>query len=171
MNEDTEGIAWGRVAYFVFTALSGAAAGYWGGSLIHENRDANEIIVVVFPVLAGFLIAIMTIVGDPAMFGARTWRAVELARNPTFKRLVRQKWLFLLYLITVTAVFASALLKTALPNVACILERIYFGLAVTSFLLSMSLPGALMKIQMERHELMKADKLSEACDSTAPRRG
>jgi hypothetical protein len=151
---------WKRIAYFLVVLGAGVAAGYFGGSLIHDNHEASEVIITVFPILAGFLIAIMTIVGDPTVFAVGPWRAVELARNPTFDRLARQKWLFLVYLATVACVFAAALLKRNCPRLTEYLERVYLGLAVISFLLSVSLPGALMKIQLERYDIMISRKKS-----------
>jgi hypothetical protein len=154
------GVSWTRLTYFGIAALAGALAGFFGGCLIHDNHDAVEVIVTVFPILAGFLVAIMTIVGDPSVFGGRSWRAAELAMDPTYRSLVRQKWLFLLYLITVAGVFAAALLKKKWPMTTEIIERVYFGLAVGAFVLSLSLPGSLMRIQLERHEAMIARRRS-----------
>jgi hypothetical protein len=169
MTETTKGwlqrYSASRILYFVAVAAAGVAAYLYGGDLIHENKEATEVIVLVFPILAGFLIAIMTIVGDPTAFGSGSWRSVEMARDATFNSLARQKWLFLLYLITVLGAFAAALLKKTCPYATEIIERVYFGAAVSAFLMSLSLPGALMKIQLERHDLMIARKRAEAAEA------
>lgn len=147
-------IAITRTIYLLFVVSAGVLSGVFGGPLIHENKEATEVIVLVFPILAGFLIAIMTILGDPTAFSSGSWRSVELARKATFNGLARQKWLFIMYLLAVIGAFIAALLKKPCPRVTEIIERLYFGLAVSCFLLSLSLPGALMKIQLERHDLM-----------------
>ena len=47
-------------------------------------------------------------------------------------------------------VFLSMLAKKILPVLVIPFEHVYLGLAVTSFILSVRLPGALMDIQQER---------------------
>lgn len=54
----------------IFGAISivfGIAAGWFGQDLIHDNDDARDLIVTVFSILAGFLIAVMTLLGDQSL--------------------------------------------------------------------------------------------------------
>lgn len=141
-----------RVSLFLFAVVSGILVGYNGQSLIHNNAQAINIIVTVFSVLAGFLVAIMTIIGEPGTLLGKSWRAYEINRKNVFTRLVRQKWLFYLYLATLGMIFVASLVKATSPALTIWLERIYLGGATTAFILSMGLPSALLTIQLERHD-------------------
>lgn len=152
-------IAWERITLFVFAILSGIAAAYYGQSYIHQNDKAINIIVTVFSILAGFLVALMTIMGDPGGYTSRSWRFFEIKKSIVFSKLARQKWLFNAYLITLGAIFFSSLIEKKLPTIALYCEYFYLGLAVTAFILSLSLPTALMNIQIARHdELIEAKR-------------
>lgn len=119
---------------------------------IHNNQDAINIIVTVFSILAGFLVAIITIVGDPGSLPNGSWRAARLGSERTYNRLTRKKWLFILYLFTLALIFTTVLIKGKNPIVELWLERIYLFLAVYAFTLSFQLPSALLKLQQERIE-------------------
>lgn len=154
-------IAWKRLSFFGFAAGCGVAGSVWGQTLIHGNAQAINIIVTVFSILAGFLVAIMTIMGDPGAFAGRSWRANEQNRSNIFNRLVRQKWMFSLYLTTLGLILAASLLEKKLPCVVTWIEHIYLGTAIAAFILSMGLPSALMDIQLSRHEeVIKAKRKS-----------
>lgn len=134
----------------VFAALLSAVASYFGQPLVHENDQAINLIVTVFSVLAGFLVAIIAIVGDPALLPPGTWRAAELERGKLNRRLVRHKWLFSLYLITLGLIFGSLLIKDNYPDMVLWLERFFLFLGTFAFQLSLSLPSALINVQRER---------------------
>ncbi len=141
-----------RLLFFGFATISGIAGAVYGQPLIHGNDQAINVIVTVFSILAGFLVAIMTIMGDPGVFSGRSWRAHELNRKNVFNRLVRQKWMFFLYLITLGLILVSSLIEVVSPNLVTWIERFYLGLAVSAFILSFGLPSALMEIQLLRHD-------------------
>lgn len=125
---------------------------YFGQPLIHNNEQALNVIVTVFSVLAGFLVAIIAVVGDPALLPPGSWRAAEQERDKLNDRLVRHKWLFLLYLITLALIFISLLFKSAAQCESLVLwvERTYLFFGSLSFTLSLTLPSSLMKVQRER---------------------
>jgi hypothetical protein len=123
--------------------------GTFGASFFHENDDARDVIVTVFTILAGFLIAIMTLLGDQSVLPG-SWRIAEAKRKAIRTKLVQQKWLFYLYLLTLSVVFCCTVLGKNWPQVTQILERVYFGMATTAFLLSFRLPSILMEVQMDR---------------------
>lgn len=147
-----------RVSFFIFAIGSGILAGLKGQPLIHNNAQAINIIVTVFSVLAGFLVAIMTIIGEPGSLLGKSWRVYEINRKNVFTRLVRQKWLFYLYLTTLGVIFVASLVKTVSPELTIWLERIYLGGATMAFILSLGLPAALLNIQLERHDAIIAAK-------------
>lgn len=145
-------VDWKRI-FFLFVALgTGVLAGATGQPLIHNNEQAVNVIVTVFSILAGFLVAIMTIMGEPGSLLGRGWRSCEINRKNIFSRLVRQKWMFYLYLATLGLVFTASLTKNVLPLLTVWIERIYLGGATTAFILSLGLPSALLNIQLERHD-------------------
>lgn len=148
-----EDIAWGRIGTFVLAVTLGSLGGYFGQSWIHNNDRAVNVIVVAFSILAGFLVAIMTIVGDPTLFVRRSWRVHEHARDAIYRQLMRQRWLFMLYLTTLSAIFVQSLIPVKWGEASKWIERIYLGLAIAAFVISFRLPGTLMRIQMARHDV------------------
>jgi hypothetical protein len=153
------------VAYLIGATLCGVAAGYWGQPSISGNTEARDVIVTLFSILAGFLVAIMTLVGDPLDSPGRSWRAHEQARDTVFARLARQKMLFYAYLLTLGLLFISVLSKEQFPVMTVWVERAYVGLATTAFLLSLRLPSILMQIQMDRHDdLIEQKRAHESTD-------
>jgi len=152
MATDREQIAWPRIIFFGVSVLAGAAGAIYGQPLIHGNDLAINVIVTVFSVLAGFLVAIMTMMGDPSAFARHSWRANEQGRKKIFNQLVRQKWMFILYLATLGLVLSASLVGKVLPDVAVWMERVYLGSAITAFILSLGLPATLMKIQLAKHD-------------------
>lgn len=148
---------WKRLSFFGIAVASGAVGFFFGQPLIHGNDLAINVIVTVFSILAGFLVAIMTIMGEPSALASRSWRASELSRSNVFNRLVRQKWMFYLYLATLGLILAASLISKQYPIACEWIERIYLGTAITAFVLSLGLPSALMKIQLARQ-----DEITEA---------
>lgn len=141
-----------KIAIALFSVLFSLVLTFYFQPYIHGNQDAINIIVTVFSILAGFLVAIITIVGDPGALPGGSWRAARLGSKLTYNRLTRKKWLFILYLLTLTLIFISVLLKEKFPLVEIWLERIYLFIAILAFILSFQLPSALMKLQQERIE-------------------
>lgn len=145
-------VDWKRLCFFAVAILAGGAAGTKGQPLIHGNDQAVNIIVTVFSILAGFLVAIMTIIGEPGSLAGRGWRSCEINRKTVFARLVRQKWMFYLYLATLGLIFSASLTKNVCPLLTVWIERLYLGGATTAFILSLGLPSSLLNIQLERHD-------------------
>ena len=143
-------IDWSKIRLAILASFLGALAAYYGQPLIHGNEQAINIIVTVFSVLAGFLVAIIAIIGDPVLLPPGTWRAAEMEREKLNKRLIRHKWLFTLYLATLALIFLALLFKDKSVDAVIWLERAFLFLGVFAFSLSTLLPGALMKIQRER---------------------
>lgn len=150
---------WKRISYFAFSIIGGLSASYYGQPYIHNNDKAINIIVTVFSILAGFLVALMTLMGDPGGYSSRSWRFFEFKKSAVFNKLSRQKWLFKIYLVTLGSIFISSLIEKNSPSIAVYFEYAYLGLAVSAFILSLSLPTALMNIQLARHdELIEAKR-------------
>ena len=149
MNNSTLNVRY--LIYGVFSIASGVLVGLFGNSFFSGNEDATQIIVTVFSILAGFLIAVMSLLGDPSILPG-SWRISVASKTKIETKLIRHKWLFYLYLLTLAVIFVSTLIKEELPQLNCYLERVYFALATTAFLLSFRLPSSLMSVQMDRVE-------------------
>ncbi len=151
-----------RFRLALLTLILSTLASYSGQPLIHGNKDAIEVIVTVYSILAGFLVAIITILGDPALLPPGSWRAAELERERLIRRIRRHKWLFIAYLVTLGLVFVSLLASKAKPEYCKYLEYGFLFLATFSFALSLRLPSALVKAQIERIDSVIEQRRKEA---------
>lgn len=142
---------------FCFT-LWGCLGSYFCQPLIHDNQNAINVIVTVFSILAGFLIAVITLVGDPKSLPAGSWQVARLGSDLTYNRLIRHKWLFNAYLITLFLIFISIVIKNRYATVQLFLEYVYMFFATVSCLLSFKLPSALIELQQERIEQEIAER-------------
>jgi len=143
-------------AILICVCLVGSAiAAYYGQPFMHGNADAVLVIVTVMTVFAGFLVAIITIIGDPALIPDGTWRVAENHRENIEKRLITHLWLFVWYLIAIGFLFVGTLLDktpTVPEETRLWIERAYLFFGTSSFLFTFALPKALWKFQMARIE-------------------
>jgi hypothetical protein len=144
-----------RVIFIVLCILIGLVAAYFGQPYVHHNADLILIIVTVFTVFAGFLIAIIAILGDPIMIPDGSWRLAERGRAGVQRRLTSHVWLFVFYLITIGLLFTVAIFAKALDEhniVKMWIEWACLFFGVTSFLFTFALPGALSELQQSRYD-------------------
>ncbi|MEE4249776.1 MAG: hypothetical protein V2I38_04245 [Alcanivoracaceae bacterium] len=126
--------------------------------LLAENNRVVDILVTVFSILAGFLVAIIVIVGDTILFIPGSWRKAELEREAVLLRLRRHEFMFVLYLMTLAIILAASLTPPGaveIPvvgsvNFLVLFEHCYLFLGILAFVLSFKLPSALIKLQKER---------------------
>ncbi|ARO68403.1 hypothetical protein B9J09_04560 [Xylella fastidiosa subsp. pauca] len=147
-------IDWGRIGLFaVITAVS-VVIGCYGQLFVHSNDEARGIIINVFSILAGFLISMITRLGEPGPHQERTWRLYAVKRSNVFARLVRHQWLCIFYLIVLALVFLTAIMARHVPDGRLIasVEKLYLGLMTFTFIYSLLLPGHLISLQMERFD-------------------
>lgn len=147
-------IDWQRVLFFIFAILISAFVGWFGQPYVHGNDEARSVIVNVFSILAGFLITVMTLLGEPGLYRGRTWRSDAVRRSNVYRRLVRHKWLFIAYLLVLGLVFMTTVIAKHTPdsNFVVRLERAYLGLATLAFILSLILPSRLLNLQLQRFD-------------------
>jgi hypothetical protein len=161
-----------RLIFILFSAVLAAVAAWYGQPYVHHNSDFVVIVVTVFTVFAGFLIAIITILGDPSMIPDGSWRIAEARRENIEKRLITHSYLFILYLITIGFLFAGVLVQSALAEhdvVRIWIERVYLFFGVFSFVLSFGLPISLMRLQRTRVDAeIERRRQLEGIGSTAP---
>lgn len=147
-------VDWRRIGLFAVIASVSGAIGWYGQPFVHGNDEARGIIVNVFSILAGFLITVMTLLGEPGLYRGRTWRSDAVKRSNVYQQLVRHKWLFISYLIVLALVFVATIVTKRAPDSrgeAC-LESLYLGFATLAFIYSLMLPSRLLNLQLARFD-------------------
>jgi hypothetical protein len=144
-----------RAAYIAFCILASVAAAYYGQPFTHENPDAILVIITFTTVFAGFLVAIITLVGDPGLIPEGSWRTAENRRKNIEARLLTYAWLFVVYLTAIGLLFVGALLNKAPEHAVSMewktwIDRLYLFFGILSFFLTFGLPKALWKHQLAR---------------------
>lgn len=161
-----------KAAFIVVSLILSGAASYYGQPLVRDNTDAITIITTVITVFAGFLVAIIAVLGDPAMIPPGSWRKAEVRHSGLEAMIIRHTWLFYVYLATIALLFAGVLIRKE-PDVLISgrmkawIEHAYLFFGVLSFLLTLSLPRALGKIQLARS--VAEIETRRAADGIAPR--
>jgi len=165
-----QSINWRKVILFILLIVLASLAALYGQPLLHnvEMQDGKEkvinnelainVIVTVFSILAGFLVAIIAIIGDPALLPQGTWRIAELEQKKIHRRLIRHQWLFMAYLITLASIFLSLIFQKICPALSLWLERLFLFLGFIAFTYSLFLPNALMKVQKEKIDAVIEDR-------------
>jgi len=143
---------WWRLAKLVFALGVSAFIGCRFQPMVSNNPDAVNTVVTIFSILAGFLIAVITFIAEPTLQAAKNWGELQQMKATVRRKLFRQNLLFFLYLLTLGMALAMYLTPSASVEVLKWLQTAFLGLATFVFLASFSLPGSLMKIQMERYE-------------------
>ena len=146
-----------RAIFILACFFVSGVASYFGQPLVRDNSDAIIIITTVITVFAGFLVAILAILGDPAMIPKGSWRIAETGRQRLEESIIRHTWLFYIYLVAIGLMFTGVLIRkepdsVVGPNVKFWIECGYLFFGVFSFLLTLALPRVLGKIQLARSD-------------------
>jgi hypothetical protein len=160
-------MAVGRIAFIVTCALVSGGAAYFGQPLVHGNSDAILVIITVLTIFAGFLVAIIAVLGDPAMLPGGSWRVVEGRRGGVYRSVVTHTWLFRLYLVAIALLFAGVLVEklgdcSSTITLKTWVERGYLFFGVLSFTLTLALPSMLADLQMARVDAELRDRRQKA---------
>jgi len=137
------------------SAFAAGVLAYYCEPFLAGNSDALIILVTVMTVFAGFLVAIVTILGDPSLIPAGSWRIAENRRETLEHRLIAHVWLFACYLIAIALMFAAALIQKAPidvvgPEVRIWVGRAYLFFGIFCFFLTLGLPFSMLKFQLSR---------------------
>lgn len=142
-----------KVIFLLSCLSAGGVAAYFLQPFIHDNSDATSAIVTIMTVFAGFLIAIITIIGDPSMIPDGSWRTAEMHYDGIERRILIHLWLFAFYLFGIGTLFLGILIQSD-DDVPCTIiiwiERTYLFFFVSSFLFTFALPASLWRLQMRR---------------------
>ena len=131
----------GLVIYISLTAVLSVLSAPYLQVWYHNSRDAATILATVLSILAGFLIAVMTIVADDRSLRGKNWRQDTYYLETIQRQLLRHKFMFNLYLIVLVLIFLASLDLPWEPHYQAWTERVLLGLAVFSLSLSFRLPG------------------------------
>jgi hypothetical protein len=128
--------------------VAGVATYYFGGRLKNDT-DVLSFIATIFSILAGVLIAIVSILGDPSMILDQSWRHSYLSAKETQRKIHRQTDIFVVYICLLVSLFVFMLIDPA-GDAFWYFQRISFFLTALAFLASLSLPFTLRAIQKDR---------------------
>jgi len=145
-------IDWWRMVKLILALAISAFIGWRFQPMVSNNPDAVNTVVTIFSILAGFLIAVITFIAEPTLQAAKNWEELQKMKETVRRKLFRQKILFFLYLLTLGIALAMYLTPLTSCMILQCLQTAFLGLATFVFLASFSLPGSLMKIQMDRYE-------------------
>lgn len=143
-----------RALAILAVMITAGLAAFFGQPLLRDNADALVVIITVTTVFAGFLVAIIAVLGDPSMIPDGSWRTAEQKRDGVEAKLIAHVWLFFLYLIAISLLFIAVLFKSPSAAIADVwrvwVERLCLFFFVASLLFTFGLPGALLKLQLAR---------------------
>lgn len=157
-----QGIDWVRVALLATAASLSLGGGYYLYPLISGNKDAVNAIITVFSILAGFLIAVTTLLTEPVLKAATTWSELQTMRSTLQRKFRRYQLLFFLYLLCLGLAIATYVIPQALAPIRSALEYTFTSLSIFVFLCSLFLPTSLMQAQMERYDATLKEKAPQA---------
>ncbi|MDV2383792.1 hypothetical protein Q5N63_17100 [Vibrio cholerae] len=157
-----------KTAYLLLTLVGSGVFAVLFQPLLTEK--ALDVLVNIYSILAGFLIGVIALIGDPSSLPTGSWRVAESATSNTFRKLRSTKNLLYVYLITLFAIFSYKLI--AVPETLEVIKELSFGLAALPYLktvkifveqailflsfvafsYSFTLPNSLFDIQKKRVE-------------------
>lgn len=148
---------------FMLIACLSALLAWKGQPLVHGNEKAVDLIINMFAILAGFLIAIMTLFSDMRFDEDANWRQLQLREDLQERHYDRHSLLFYAYIAVLICVFMVVLLKHSPEyensTVLICFEYAYLFLACISVFYSVFLPSKLIQTRKEAFaQLMKHKK-------------
>lgn len=143
-----------KVVTFLFIIILSSIISYFIQPFIHGNEKAIDLIINVFSILAGFLVAIMTLFSDFSINNETNWRELSLKKNTIRVRAAKNKYLFYCYLLVLIFVFISILLSKSEIEwhkiVVKYAEYAYLIFACISLCYSVFLPKKIYQLQKEK---------------------
>ena len=118
----------------------------------NSSTVALSILSTALSILAGILLTIIAVVGNPRNLYLGSWRIANMHKRQICRVLTRSAMLFSLYILVITLAFGSILIEAYVPFVVGIEWAKHIALSVGSVALlwSFSLPWIIRKVQLER---------------------
>lgn len=143
-----------KVTIFIIIIVFSGIISYFAQPHIHGNEKAVDLIINVFSILAGFLVAIMTLFSDFSINNETNWREVSLQKQTIRVRAAKNKHLFYCYLIVLVFVFISILFAKSegylYQEIVKYAEYIYLYFASIALGYSLFLPNKIYQLQKEK---------------------
>lgn len=139
-----------RAIYIVLSFAAAIPVGLFGGQYLYSANTAVSSLIDVFAILAAVLVAVISIIGDPAMLLPGGWRVGYVHAQEIQGRIARFSHLFFVYILTLATAIVAIVVKDSQVSWASHVFQLLAGMAAFSFLLSVPLPYVLMSIQTER---------------------
>ena len=143
----------GRISLILVNAAIALGAGVYGQPTLDQNQDVIRTVIMIFSILAGFLIIAMTMIVDSVLKEGIKWGQLVRIRPTLEKRLVRYTVMFLLYIVSlILALCTQFTINTDTVFVRCV-QFAFVSLATFVLLASTTLPFTIIRIQRERLDL------------------
>ena len=152
MNSDKKSIHYPRIAFILTGLVLGVVVLIFGDEVTTGNSEALRILVTIFSILAGIMIAVISAIGTPEDLYKGSWRIASLHRSQKIRLLSRYILLFYVYLVVLSFAFASALLGKIVSHSELIsfVERATISLGVAALFWSFGLPSAIWRAQKDK---------------------
>lgn len=145
LNSSHGKLSWQKITYVVICIATSVFFAWQFQPKYHGNSNALSVLVTVFSILAGFLVAVMAIVGSERALKGNNWRQDTFYLTRVKQDLQKHSALFYLYLLVLALSFLAALDLGWANPIQAGLEGILLFLACLAMMLSFSLPGQLTK--------------------------
>jgi hypothetical protein len=146
----TRKTAWGRIGYAFGSVIISVFLTYKFSAYLNNTAEIITVIAAIFSILAGVLIAVVSILGDPSMLMDQSWRHTYLSAKEIQRKLQRNIDIFALYIAILATLFVFAMLEDRSTGFYRFVQATLFFLTTAGFFASLSLPMALVKIQRDR---------------------
>lgn len=157
-------VSWRKVLYFALCVLVAGFFAWLFQPKYHDNSNSLTVLVTVFSILAGFLVAIMAIVGNDRALRGRNWRQDTFYLLDIRRSLKRHAMLFYLYLMILALAFLASLNLGWYSYIQVGVECFLLFLACLAMLLSFSLPGQLTRHHIEDLERVIKERREQEID-------
>lgn len=142
-------MATGRIVWCAVSVILSGVVTYFFSHLMTNSPDVLGVIAAIFSILAGVLIAVISILGDPSMLLDQSWRHSYLSASETQRKIHRQTDVFVIFVLLLVSLFAFMICPTTAVAYR-LLQVATFFLTTLAFFASLSLPYTLRAIQRTR---------------------
>ena len=142
-------VNWSLVRFVGLALVLAALCGWVLQPWYHGSKDAPNILATILSILAGFLVAVMAIVGDERTLRGKNWRQDTFYLGEVRRQLLRHRVMFYLYLGVLILIFLCSLSNDWPAGAQVAIERLVVFSSVFALLLSFRLPGELTTRQVD----------------------
>ena len=161
--------AWGRIAFILAGVGLFVILLRLGPPPVGQSSDpALRMLANALSILAGFLIAVIVMLGDPRSLYRGNWRIASAHRREIRRALNRTAYLFCAYLTVIALVFVASLLDTYALTIIDPrwMKHIALSAGGAVLLWSFALPLVILKAQLSRLDEEVKDRKRQSSSST-----